>query len=69
MEEWNQPDTAASSEFRQFVYDKWYEHKDELLMWEKRLPQYDSTYYFKQHKWFLKNLFRELKKEVDTCTK
>ena len=69
MEEWNRPDTAASSEFRQFVYDKWYEHKDELLMWEKRLPQYDSTYYFKQHKWFLKNLFRELKKEVDTCTK
>ena len=68
MEEWNQPTTAAS-EFRQFVYDKWYEHKDELLMWEKRLPQYDSSYYFKQHKWFLKNLFRELKKEVDKGTK
>jgi hypothetical protein len=68
MEEWNKPDTAAS-EFRQFVYEKWYEHKDELLLWEKRLPQYDSTYYFKQHKWFLKNLFRELKKEVDTSTK
>ena len=69
MEEWNRPDTVGASEFRQFVYDKWYEHKDELLMWEKRLPQYDSTYYFKQHKWFLKNLFRELKKEVDKGTK
>jgi hypothetical protein len=55
--------------FRQFVWEKWQEHKDELLQWEKRLPQYDSTYYFKQHKWFLKNLYQSLQKEVDKGTK
>jgi len=68
MEEWKLP-INTNSEFRQFVYDKWYEHKDELLIWEKRLPQYDAKYYFKQHKWFLKNLYRELQKEVDKGTK
>ena len=48
--------------FRQFVWEKWQEHKDELMAWERTLPQYDEKYYFAKHKWFLKNIFKESKK-------
>jgi hypothetical protein len=50
------------SAFRRFVRDKWEEHKEELLEWDKQLPQYDQQYYFRKHRWFLKNIF---KKQVD----
>jgi hypothetical protein len=50
------------SAFRRFVRDKWEEHKEELLEWEKQLPQYNQQYYFRKHCWFLKRLF---KLEVD----
>ena len=48
--------------FRQFVWEKWQEHKEELMAWERTLPQYDEKYYFAKHKWFLKNIFKESKK-------
>jgi hypothetical protein len=48
--------------FRQFVTEKWEEHKDELMAWEKKLPQYDAGYYFRKHKWFLKNIYKESQK-------
>ena len=51
--------------FRQFVWEKWQEHKDELLQWENRLPEYNEKYYFSKHRWFLKNIYREEQKEVD----
>ena len=35
------------------------EHKDELFLWEKRFPEYDSTYYFRKHRWMLKKMFKE----------
>jgi hypothetical protein len=47
--------------------DKWQEHKDELLAWEKQLPEYDSTYYFRKHRWFLKKMYQLTKKEVDNA--
>jgi len=47
------------SAFRNFCNEMWYKHKDELLEWEKTLPQYDSNYYFRKHRWFLKNLFKK----------
>jgi len=50
------------SAFRNFCIEMWFNHKDELLEWEKQLPQYDSNYYFRKHRWFLKEIF---KKEVD----
>lgn len=51
--------------FRQFVWEKWQEHKDELLQWENRLPEYNEKYYFSKHRWFLKNIYREEQKKVD----
>lgn len=53
--------------FRTFVMDKWQEHKDELLAWEKQLPEYDSAYYFRKHRWFLKKMYQLTKKEVDNA--
>ena len=54
--------------FKQFVFDKWQEHKEELLAWEHKLPEYDSNYYFHKHRWFLKKIYQEYKKEVDNST-
>lgn len=39
----------------------WYKHRDEILEWERRLPQYDSNYYFRKHRWFLKNAYKQYK--------
>lgn len=48
-------------EFRSFLNDKWYEHQEEILVWEKKLPQYDREYYWQKHKWLLKNMFKQSK--------
>jgi hypothetical protein len=48
-------------EFRSFLNDKWYEHQEEILIWEKKLPQYDREYYWRKHKWLLKNMFKQSK--------
>lgn len=45
--------------FRSFLNDKWYEHQEELINWEKKYPEYDREYYFKKHKWLLKKMFKE----------
>jgi hypothetical protein len=39
------------------------EHKDELFQWENKFPEYDSTYYFRKHRWMLKRMFQEEKIE------
>jgi len=45
--------------FRAFCTEMWYKHRDEILEWERRLPQYNSSYYFRQHRWFLKNAYKQ----------
>ena len=47
---WSNPLPELPSAFRLFCADKWMEHKDELFIWEKRFPEYDSTYYFRKHR-------------------
>ena len=62
------PKTKAQilrEEFRSFLNDKWFEHADEVMAWEKRMPQYDREYYWRQHKWLLKNMFKEQKRNKD----
>ena len=46
------------SAFRAFVNNKWYEHKDEIFDWTGSTVDYNSTYYFNQHKWLLRSMFR-----------
>ena len=51
-----------NSSFRNFCREKWFEHKDEILSWTgKPLEKYDDTYYFRQHRWLLKQMFKEKK--------
>ena len=52
------------SKFRLWLIEKWYQHKDELLIWEKKLPEYDDKYYFRKHKWMLRKMYREEKGNV-----
>jgi hypothetical protein len=51
------------SEFRSWCNEKWMEHKDEVYIWEQKFPEYDSTYYFRKHRWMLKKMFQEEKLE------
>ena len=59
----NMPEPVFPSEFRSWCSEKWMEHKDELFQWENRFPEYDSTYYFRKHRWMLKKMFQEEKIE------
>jgi predicted acyl esterase len=52
------------TEFRHWLQEKWFEHKEELMLWEHRLPEYDDKYYFNKHKWMLRRMFKEEKKDV-----
>jgi len=47
------------SPFRAFVYDKWYEYKDEVRMWEKREVEGNPEDYFQKYKWFLKAKYKQ----------
>ena len=50
------------SRFRLFCIEKWFEHKDEVMLWTGNLVEYDDAYYFRQHRWLLKRMFKESKK-------
>lgn len=45
--------------FRNFVYNKWLDHKDEIFSWTHQLPTYDEKYYFNKHRWMLRAMFKE----------
>jgi|TARA_B110000914_G_C15403602_1_gene418430 hypothetical protein len=46
----------------------WFKHSDEILMWTGTLPEYDAAYYFRQHRWMLKNMFQKEQLGVDKPT-
>jgi hypothetical protein len=49
-----------ASPFRFFCNEKWFEHKDEIFAWTGRpVTEYDSTYYFRKHRWLLKQMYQE----------
>ena len=45
--------------FRVFVTEKWMQHKDELLEWERRQPDYTSRDYFRKYRWQLRKMYRQ----------
>lgn len=51
--------TTDVSAFRQFCQEKWFEHRDEILAWTGQAVQYDSDYYFRQHRWLLKSMYKQ----------
>ena len=50
------------SHFRTFLREKWFEHQDEILSWTGQMPEYNDVYYFRKHRWMLKQLFKNIQK-------
>ena len=48
-----------NSPFRTFVYDKWFEYKEEVRTWEKREAEGSPEDYFQKYKWFLKAKYKQ----------
>ena len=44
--------------FRVWLQEKWYEHKYEILEWERRPVDYDLSFWFNKYKWWLRREFR-----------
>jgi len=55
------PQPEPPSHFRLFCNEKWFEHKDEILLWTGNAVEYDSDYYFNKHRWLLKRMYKEQK--------
>lgn len=47
------------SAFRLYVYEKWFEYKDEVEQWERRQVTGNPQDYFNKWKWFLKTKYKE----------
>ena len=59
-------DMKHPSAFRNFIQEKWFEHKDEIYAWTgKALTEYDDKYYFRKHKWLLKTMFKKEQENND----
>ena len=47
------------SPFRAYCIEKWYEYKEEVFSWEKRVVEGLPEEYFKKYKWFLKAKYKQ----------
>ena len=56
--EWPDFSLPRQSAWKNFVQEIWMQHKDEIMVWEKRQVNYTLQDYYNQHKWFLRRLFR-----------
>lgn len=62
----NQPYDAkipVPSEFRLWVTNKWYEHRDESEAWGCPVNG-SSADYFRKYKWFLKTVYQKEKRHA-----
>ena len=48
----------TTSKFRQWITNTWYEHKREVLSWDKKVVDYSQEEWFAKNKWFLKRQYR-----------
>jgi len=46
------------SDFRLYCNEKWFEYKEEILSWEKRIVKEKPEMYFQKYKYFLKRQFK-----------
>lgn len=47
------------STFRNWILQKWFEHRDEIESYERRLIEDSPEEYFQKSKWFLKRLYKD----------
>lgn len=59
MKDENIPKVKLPSPFRVWLQDKWFEHKEEILTWEKKSPSYNDIDFFRKNKWNLKKMYKE----------
>jgi len=45
--------------FRTWVTDKWYEHRDEVITWTRHPVDYDFSTYFQKNRWTLKRWYQQ----------
>lgn len=50
--------------FRSWVQEKWYEHKEEVWAWEGFEPTATPTEYFNKYKWWLKREYKHYLKSL-----
>lgn len=53
-----------NSPFRHWLNEKWYEHKEEVLLFGGE-PFANVTLYFQKYKWWLKSIYRSEQKKED----
>jgi ABC-type transporter MlaC component len=44
--------------FRQWINEKWYEHKKECIYWKTPSCE-DAQTYFRKYRWFLKRKYKQ----------
>lgn len=49
-------------EFRKWVDEKWFEYRDEVEQWEKKIVNGNPKDYFQKYKWFLKAKYKQEKR-------
>ena len=47
--------------FKTFIRDKWYEHVDEVMLWEKKQVDYTCKTWYNKNKDFLIQTYREMR--------
>lgn len=50
--------------FSRWLLEIWAEHIDEVLVWEKKIPEYTAQEYFAKYKWWLRREYRHQKNEL-----
>lgn len=52
-------DYGLDMKFRNWVYQIWWEHLEEMMAWEGKQPNYTSQEYFNKYRWWLKREYRK----------
>ena len=51
------------SSFRQWLTEKWFEHRTEVDAWTGAQPQYGVQEYFQKYKWWLRKEYSQRKQK------
>jgi hypothetical protein len=47
-----------NSTFRSWLRRMWYDHLEELMEWENRVPNYTANEYYSKYRWYLRREYR-----------
>lgn len=61
--------SKKSTTFKRWLTEKWYEHKDEIFDWERRITDETPEHYFKKYRWYLKALYKHERRQDELSKK